>query len=541
MDHKGSNTSSIKRIEDFFALPPLPDSWFWHKESLKEMQDHLQGIRDDITIYAQAHPASGIDPALFFSIQDAQDRLRFMRASGLSSDREQQALIEKFKRNHLEKLNGTLKRLTQTLRRDFILQEVMEERAIKNNQSYNFIITECRAFLDGITTQDAFVAHLRRGILQPEPIIDIIKRILHRHLPTEPPKSEINWTLDTGLLLAGFGHVSPHETQTKIVVPEPLITRKDHPYMRVGISDPSRGDMTATIIIPPWHFSEKLHARLIDLARSKGPVVEIIWKKEAISADVETSAMSYHKMINFVCDSLKEIYATRKKSGVPFIRVIACSAGVPIAAGALKKLDDEGRNQEVFDVITDVTFIGMADLFADCYRYGARTKSIGKVAERNGWDIHRLREKFSHMAPVACLPALEKIRGQATWITSFSDIHFPLQNQKNVMDAIEKRGSAKIKAVNIPKIGHVGISAVYYVLGAGITDDKSLSGLVGKLVTKRLLKMEDKLITQIDLHNLPPGVSKWLLSRFEKLSDMLSGGLDDVPEEWWDSAMASAK
>ncbi len=333
------------------------------------------------------------------------------------------------------------------------------------------------------------------------------------------PQPKQKWNLDTLLMKTVLGKRFPHEYESKVELPDPLITRKIH--LPEGYAAPYTDKGTVTLFIPPWAFDERLHALPIEYAQTKGPVVEFLWDKKAISPDVESTARAYEIMSSYVAKSLEQITALKEKYAINEIHIASCSAGIPILTGALNKLY-AAHKDSIFDQITDVTLIGMADNFADCYRYGIRTAHMGALAEKNGYSIDLLREKFSHMAPITAIPALNHTKGKVTWITSYADTHFPYANQKKVIDTIAQTGS-KIETKNIPLLGHVGISAVYYTTGTAAAPTKSAGSALCIMSTIYTAQKAGML-------------EQDALTFMEKCS---TGGLTDfdwdVPDEWLDN------
>lgn len=271
----------------------------------------------------------------------------------------------------------------------------------------------------------------------------------------------------------------PHETSTHVEINGAVA----QPSFHFSYNE-QKSSQSLTIIVAPWAFPEKYHKQLIACASRKSHVLEFLWRSEAISADIETTAKSYSSMIDSFAQTLKQIASHAKDYTICDVQIIACSAGVPIVTGGIKQLDDEGNN-DALEQINAVTLVGMADSFADCYLNGSRTKHIGEIARAQGYTPALIQEKFRHMAPIDGIPALGKIKGTVTWITSYDDSHFPKENQLKVMEAIRKSNSP-IRTLQIPYAGHIGMSALYYVLGAGLTKHKSIRKFIVDSVKTKL-------------------------------------------------------
>ncbi|MBU1269836.1 MAG: hypothetical protein KJ583_07560, partial [Nanoarchaeota archaeon] len=324
------------------------------------------------------------------------------------------------------------------------------------------------------------------------------------------------FNLDRKLMKLGVGEIPPEIYTTTMNVPDPLVRRIIHTDKDVMDYNLQEGK-TTTILIPPWGFEEKMHSVLIKYAQMNGPVIEFLWKREAISADVHTTAKSYHGMQAYLVNTFEQIENMKNRYDVQNIDVIAGSAGVPIFTEAIKLLADE--NKKSYNLINDVTLVGMADNFADCYTKGARTKYLAKLKEEEGYDMNNLYELFKHMAPINAIPALNNVKGKVTWITSFSDEHFPLENQIKVMDEIKRTGS-KIDVKIVPELGHIGSAAVYYAGAIGLTQNKTFLSLVDGLTEGKLDKTNYKLLDKADT----------------LMNDMFAYNLD-VPDEWLDLYM----
>ncbi len=315
--------------------------------------------------------------------------------------------------------------------------------------------------------------------------------LLYRKMGSSGRKNLSGWIDKLGLGKATT--YSIHEVQTTTMITEPLIEVR---YHYESLFDMEKNDSVLglypilTVLMPHWGATKKAQGMLVKQASKSGPVMEFLWKKEAISADVDTTAESYYRMIEFLIYTLERYEKKGFFDHTHYkIRIVTCSAGIPVVAKALTMLWE--THSKVFGRIGHVVFVGMADDFAECYMYGERTKHIGAVVKEHyehvlgkPFDINYVKKKFAHMAPIKAIPALEAIDGKVTWITSKADLVFPLKNQRAVWDEIKRRGS-KIERVDVKWLGHSGLLALYYLLGAGLYQKKSATRYIVSLLRKK--------------------------------------------------------
>ncbi len=384
-----------------------------------------------------------------------------------------------------------------------LIQQFLKKKIIAE-EDMGFIKSQVELYLDSVIDikllKDNLEALKLKGI-KKDALFDLINDIIQKYYYLWQYQS--GWGFDKIIVLKSR---SPHETQSKISINGPVIEQHFHEYAGY-----LRAPSVITMIIPMWNNIDKMHKLLIKIARKKGHVVEFLWKKEAISADVDTTAECFKQIIDTVYNSIISIYEeyiTNKYNDIKSIRIITCSAGVAIPTGAIKKLYEDGK-KEVLDSISEVILVGMAASFAYCYMYGARTKHIGKVVQENGVSLAQLESKFAHMAPIYAIPALNSMKGKVTWITSASDSYFPVENQTEIKKRVWETGN-KIRIIDIPDMGHIGISLFYYIVGSGLGEKKSIRNAINSLLKIQLMELVKK-----GIHNLkfPEKVAEIIINR----------------------------